>query len=222
MAILLCGFAFSCKSIHEIESLPAGRFSVSAPDRQKLFGDKNSSYKEVQVQQEDSMIHFTTIPSGGAISLTPDAMIAERVRLQQRSIDFDVFTIPFKIRPSVKGFPEQLNPNFSAALYLGRRHDIFWMDKDAMGILKTYGSAFGYGLFTGLGAVTMNPFVTQNAIDYEYDGMVVMVGFAAIYDAKKFNIGISVGADHLVDKNKSIWIYQHKPWFGVLFGIDIN
>lgn len=220
--IVLCVLAFSCKSIHEIEMLPSGNFFISPPIRQKLFGERTAAYKEVVAKQDDSLILFTTVPPKGATSVTLDSLAAQRVRLQQKSFDIDIFTIPFKIRPSVNGFPEQLNPNFSAALYLGRRHDHFRIEKDDMGVSKIYGSGFGYGFFTGLGAVTMNPFVTESAIDYEYDGMVLMGGVAGIYDAKKFNIGIAVGVDYLVDKNKKAWLYQNKPWMGVLFGIDIN
>lgn len=33
------------------------------------------------------------------------------------------------------------------------------------------GLGAGFGGFLGVGAVTMNPFVTQNAIAYEYDGL---------------------------------------------------
>ena len=28
--------------------------------------------------------------------------------------------------------------------------------------------------------------------------------------------------DHLFDKNKKDWIYQHKPWVGLAFGLNLN
>ncbi len=43
--------------------------------------------------------------------------------LSKTSFDVDVLTIPFKYRPSKKGFPNQLNTNFSGAVYAGLRKD---------------------------------------------------------------------------------------------------
>lgn len=124
-------------------------------------------------------------------------------------IDLDIITIPFKIRPGLSGFPSQLNANLSTALYFGKRKEL-------------QDSRYGYGLFAGLGSVTMNPYVTLQAIDYEYDGFVSSVGIAGIYDTKRFNVGLALGIDHLMDRNKETWIYQHQPWIGILFGINLN
>lgn len=212
----------SCKSINEVNGLPSGNFFTSPSLRQTLFQSADASFKTASVIITDTALHIRPSLVNTSVLLPLNALPKAGLRLQQKNIDLDIFTIPFKIRPSVAGFPEQLNPNFSAALYLGRRHNSYRIARNGMGVSKIYSAGFGYGFFTGLGAVTMNPFVTGNSINYEYDGMVLMGGFAAIYDAKKFNIGVSVGIDHLVDKNQNAWIYQQKPWFGVLFGIDIN
>ena len=125
------------------------------------------------------------------------------------SITANIISVPCKIRPSVKDVPEQLNTNFSAALYLGTRKGN-----------SKYG--FSYGAFTGLSAITMNPHVTEEKIDYEYDGLAVSNGIAAIYDNKKINLGLALGLDMLTDKNRTNWIYQGKPWVGILFGITLN
>lgn len=124
-------------------------------------------------------------------------------------MDIDIITVPFKIRPGVRGFPTQLNANLSTALYLGKRKEL-------------QDSGYGYGVFAGLGSVTMNPYVTRQAIDYEYDGFVSSVGIAGIYDARRFNVGVAIGIDHLMDQNKTKWIYQHQPWVGILLGINLN
>ncbi len=156
------------------------------------------------------------------ISVTLDSIIHYDLLLRQRLIDVDIFTIPFKIRPSVKDFPPQLNPNFSAALCLGRRHNYYKYRNINNEGAKLFTRGIGHGVFAGLGAITMNPYVTSGAIGYEYDGMVMNTGAAVIYDAKKFNLGISVGTDILLDKNRKSWLYQKKPWPGILFGIDLN
>jgi hypothetical protein len=41
-------------------------------------------------------------------------------------------------------------------------------------------------------------------------------------DARVFNLGLAIGADQLLGPDGRHWLYQRKPWFGVLFGLDIN
>ncbi len=89
-------------------------------------------------------------------------------------------------------------------------------------MVKITGVGYGYGGILGIGGVTMNPFVTHNKINYEYDGFVITGGLAGIYDAKKFNLGLALGTDLLLDKNRKFWLYQGKPWLGFLFGINLN
>ena len=74
-----------------------------------------------------------------------------------------------------------------------------------------------------MGSAIINPDVTrQQTAVAEYEGFVVHAGAAAIYDARIFNLGLAVGADHLLGPDRRHWIYQRRPWFGVLFGLDLN
>lgn len=145
---------------------------------------------------------------------------------QRAEIDMDVFTLPFKIRPAQGGLPAQLNSNFNAALYLGRRIDLYnyrWKPiSPTYAVRQLQSRGFGYGLFAGIGSVAINDFVTRIPLGVEYEGVVINAGIATIYDARIFNIGLAVGLDHLLDANGQHWIYQHKPWFGVLFGLNLN
>jgi hypothetical protein len=145
---------------------------------------------------------------------------------QRAEIDVDVFTLPFKIRPAQAALPAQLNSNFNAALYVGRRIDLYnyrWKTiSPTYAVRQLQSRGFGYGLFAGIGAVAINDFVTRIPLTIEYEGVVLNAGVAAIYDARIFNIGLAVGLDHLLDKNRQHWIYQHRPWFGVLFGLNLN
>lgn len=150
----------------------------------------------------------------------------ESLRLFESELDVDVFTLPFKIRPAREGVPPQLNSNFNAALYLGRRLDVyrFQTRRIAPGVTqrRVLEQGFGYGVFAGLGSTAINPFFTRDQVTTEYDGLIVHAGLAGIYDARVFNVGLAVGIDHLMDSNRRHWIYQRKPWFGVLFGLNLN
>jgi hypothetical protein len=68
----------------------------------------------------------------------------------------------------------------------------------------------------------MNPWVTENQITQEYDGVVWSKGIAGIIGIDNFTIGLALGWDHLLDKNKNYWIYQGKPWLGLAFGLNLN
>ena len=145
---------------------------------------------------------------------------------QRTEVDIDVFTLPFKIRQPQGNLPAQLNSNFNAALYVGRRIDLYnyrWKP-----ITPTYevrelrSRGFGYGMFLGVGSTVLNDFVVRTPVGIEYEGIVLDVGIATIYDARIFNIGFAVGVDYLTDQNRPQWVYQRKPWFGVLFGLNLN
>jgi hypothetical protein len=219
----------SCKSIHDIEGLPVDTYRISAKQYYKLDTTSASLINSrqsltVELEQADSLLLVT--PTQEQLKpLQLKLKEIENLKVYRYTFDLDVLTVPFKVRPSVKGFPEQLNPNFDAALYFGRRRDSYTIQRTKEGRTqrtRISGVGYGYGGFVGAGAVTMNPFVTNQHIDYEYDGFVLNGGLAGIFDAKKFNLGIAIGADFLVDKNRNNWIYQGKPWFGVLFGINLN
>ncbi|MBC3787787.1 hypothetical protein FHK02_4320 [Spirosoma sp. LMG 31448] len=145
---------------------------------------------------------------------------------QRSEVDVDVFTLPFKIRPAQGNLPSQLNANFNAALYIGRRIDLYnyrWQPvSPTFAVRQLRSRGFGYGVFIGLGSVAINDFVTRSPVGIEYEGVILNAGVAAIYDARIFNVGLAVGIDQLTDRNRHQWIYQQKPWFGVLFGLNLN
>ena len=86
----------------------------------------------------------------------------------------DVFMLPFKIRPARGALPAQLNANFNAALYLGRRIDLcnyHWKPvTPTYAVRQLQSRGFGYGLFAGLGSVAINDFVTSQPLGIEYEG----------------------------------------------------
>lgn len=229
LAILSVGMYFcSCKSVQTVTEIPSDVYTVSSREYSTLDSGstKLSSQKRIKVEVEETDGNLSLKPVSENLSPLEIKMSSiENLKIYRYTFDVDILTIPFKIRPSVKGFPQQLNPNFSAAVYLGRRRDSYRIRSLTSRNSKKFkvsGVGYGYGGFIGMGAVTMNPFVTEQQIDYEYDGFVINGGFAGIYDAKKFNLGFAVGADYLLDKNNRDWIYQGKPWFGLLFGINLN
>jgi len=56
----------------------------------------------------------------------------------------------------------------------------------------------------------------------EYDGFLLMNGVAGLVAVNKLTFGLGLGIDHLLDKNKKYWIYNHKPWLGLTVGLNLN
>ena len=121
----------------------------------------------------------------------------------------------------------QLNTNFNATIYLGRRLDFYSLRTKrntpfgATPHIRATG--IGYGAFVGAGSTFITSDVAgQRPTTAEYEGLMLHGGLAAIYDARAFNVGLTIGIDHLLGPDSSYWVYRHKPWLGGLFGHDLN
>lgn len=147
-------------------------------------------------------------------------------KLSQTSFDIDFFTIPFKLRFAENEVPPQLNANINGAVYVGCRRDIYKIKYHTnplkMNTRKTNHFGYSLGFFTGFGNTFMSPTNTNAVLQQEYDGIVWGKGIAGIIGINHFTIGLTLGFDNLLDKNKSIWIYESRPWLGLAFGLNLN
>ncbi|OUJ71647.1 hypothetical protein BXP70_21445 [Hymenobacter crusticola] len=177
-------------------------------------------------QPSDSLVFtpYSTQPAPTSIryQLQPD----HHVLLLDRRLDLDVFTIPVKVRPPRAGVPVQLNSNFNAALYLGRRLNFYYLSRQNITpwqqAPRIRATGIGYGGFLGLGSTLITGDVTRQQAGPEYEGLVLHAGLATLYDAHIFNVGLAAGFDHLIGPDRRYWIYQHRPWLGLLFSLDLN
>lgn len=145
---------------------------------------------------------------------------------RQPSIDLDVLTVLFKYRPPAKGFPPQFNATFNGAFYLGYRSDIYRLSYKSTPLhdYKRRIAHYGYsmGVFTGLGTARIDEYVTNNALSIQYDGLVNLSGIALILAADKLTAGITIGEDHLLDRNRKLWVNNGKVWIGLSIGLNLN
>jgi hypothetical protein len=154
------------------------------------------------------------------------AVQLDREVFTTNELDIDLITIPFKFRGATSGIPPQLNTNLNANLYIGYRSDWYTLGykRNEFGafnrITRHYGMTFG--LFSGFGSNSINPWVTNDQINYEYDGIVWSNGFAVSFAFNYLNLGLALGIDQLLDNNSRFWIYNKKPWLGVVLGINLN
>ncbi len=187
----------------------------------------NDTIRSYQVSKSSSNSKMDSLHSNNQY---PDKIYgtgkAGNTILSKQSLDIDFLTIPLKYRPSQQQVPVQLNTNLNGALYLGFRTDKFKIQYDLnplkldTRIMNHYG--FSAGIFTGIGNTAMTPTNTFNKINIEYDGIVWSKGIAGIAAINNFTVGLAFGFDNLLDRNRSVWIYEMKPWYGLAFGLNIN
>lgn len=141
------------------------------------------------------------------------------------SFDADLITIPFKYRIGQQGQPPEMITTPNAAVYIGLRYDqgfqrnVFYHHQQRSEI-RSY--SIGAGGLVGLTAATIRSFSTAGQFTDEYEGVCLSYGLAAIFGYRAVNLGLALGFDYLVDQNKTLWIYQNKPWLGVTIGLNLN
>lgn len=140
--------------------------------------------------------------------------------------DVDFLTVPFKYRPAAGLLPRQFNTNFNGLVYAGCRTDRYRLGYEASPVGLFHRQITHYALsvggFTGLGSTAMNAYVTNNQLNTEYDGLLWLKGLAVIVGVNNVTLGMALGYDHLLDANRRHWIYQHRPWLGLTFGLNLN
>lgn len=201
---------------------------------QKIEGSKKIVY--IDVEEETIRLHPSKIKNKKRVidtSLPCEFFVKELktdepiiMSFNRPSLDIDFLTIPLKLRSAQNDVPTQLNTNLNGALYIGYRNDRYLLNyiKNPLGISERNLNHFGFsfGAFTGFGNTFMSPTNTNNILQQEYDGIVWSKGIAGIFALNSFTLGLSVGFDNLLDKNRNIWIYQNKPWLGLSFGLNLN
>jgi len=223
----IAGLLTGCVAVGHVPTLETGDYQFYQTN-DKVLAATIGKDRAFYVEQVQDSLKFLSQPktTDAPRRFSYPVRRGQHVILVHRKFDLDVFTIPFKARPPQQQVPLQLNTNFNAALYFGRRLDFYHVNSQVLfggrqtPHVRTIG--LGYGLFAGLGSTAITADVTQQRNVAEYEGFVVHAGGAVIYDARIFNLGLAVGADQLLGADGSNWLYQRKPWFGVLFGLDLN
>lgn len=227
---LCCAAGWSgCTVVGHVTELPEGWYLVP-----RLGGADSLEHtlhgRRVYAELEGDTLRLTATDNRNAAlptahyALQPDRYAV----LVDRQLDVDVFTLPFKIRPPRGGVPVQLNSNFNAALYVGRRFNFYHLSAERRNRRPGQSGAnikatgLGYGAFVGLGSTAITADVTGSQAAHDYEGMILDAGLAAIYDARVFNLGAAVGLDFLAGPDRAHWIYHRRPWFGILFGLNLN
>jgi hypothetical protein len=222
VALLFC----SCKLVEQssLHGFESGHYlwRHGKESAEKVYADVTEKGVEVYPMRSfQAGRPSASIPLSGMVT---DCAISES--FVKKSLDIDITTIPLKYRSAVHGKPPQMQVDFNAAIYAGWRHDTYHISspRDPLGRCKVDVRARGFdvGLFAGPGTTTIGPFSTRDAVTREYNGFILQYGVAGFVESNVASFGIAVGFGHLFGPDRSTWIYDRKPWIGVIFGFALN
>ena len=143
------------------------------------------------------------------------------------SFDLDIMTIPMKYRPAIDGFPNQLTTNFNGAFYGGYRIDAYRLQytRTPLNVYKQSVKHIGYstGIYAGIGNTLIDgSTLATPAFPIQYEGVLLLTGIAANIALGNLTFGVSLGADHLLDKYHKQWLYEGMACFGFTLGLNID
>lgn len=225
--VYFAGFLPSCSTLEKasVHGLTSGHYNQRS---------KGEEARDVYLDVTDERLDVYAVADGKPqrpslfyFPLTAgDSTPIRDVVLRKRGLDIDITSVLLKYRPSVGGASAQLNSDLNVAVYAGWRHDIFRVQGRTDPIGKRYSQIrnFGYdfGIFAGPGTTVVGPFSTGNIRSDEYSGMVFQTGIAGFLETSMASFGLSIGYDHLLGPDRSVWIYRSKPWIGFIVGIALN
>ena len=216
----------SCSVLEKasIHGLTSGFYTIdSTKTKSRVYLDVTSEKMDVYKTQGNVPAKEKTF----TLSLAEhDSILPVPLVFKKQSLDIDVTTVLFKHRFPLPGMPAQLTTDFNAAVFAGWRFDRFRIYSHPDPIHKHHLSisnvGYDFGFFAGPGTTPVNPFTTLNRQSNEYSGMILQTGIAGFLESNIASFGLAVGYDHLLNPDRSIWIYSNKPWVGFIVGIALN
>jgi hypothetical protein len=185
---------------------------------------------------EDSIIVYPVISEGKKVFPNTSSSMGTRIsRIKKdnyfykacftnNSFDIDLTSIIFKSRHSRDDVPNQFSADLDVAIYVGFRKDFYMIVSPVYPLHEEKSSirqiGFDLGLFAGIGSSPVNPTVTNNLVSQEYDAMIFQKGIAGFISINKVSVGLAVGFDNLLDKSRSSWIYNQKPYLGLIISVS--
>lgn len=211
----------SCSSVSKLtdSELTSGSYEMVTTGE---GGEKTR--QRIYLEASSDSISWVPVDKHNAPLSSPAGIRPGQVFLKQ-SFDVDVLVVVFKYRPGLASVPSQLTTDFNGNLFVGYRHDWFSIKdkKTPMGMTrKVSQKSISVGGFAGIGTTFVSPWTTNQQTTDEYNGFILTKGISAMVGVKNLTVGLGVGWDNLVDRDKDIWVYQFKPWYGLTLSLNLN
>jgi hypothetical protein len=227
LLIVTIGILSSCTTLERasLHGLNDGFYHLKSDSSQKqavyvdVSEDTISVYPTTSKQPESKPT--LTIPLAAT-----DSIPFQRITFKKQGLDIDISTVLMKYRPSIGELPAQLTTDLNLSLYAGWRFDFYTVEHRNDPLKRSYAKignrGFDFGFFAGPGTTLISPFTTGNKRSEEYNGMIIQGGFAGFIETNMASFGLAVGYDYLLSPDRIHWIYQNKPWVGLVVGVALN
>jgi hypothetical protein len=186
-----------------------------------LYKQKAEKYNKVYVVSLEDSVRIYDEATKAEVQHTA----GETQFFLTRTFDVDIMTVGFKYRPATMNLPRQVNTDFNGNVFVGYRFDRFKISYRSTPLgyrQKSSHRGVTVGGFGGVGSTAMTPWTTNNQMTDEYNGLVLTRGLAIMVGINTLTVGLGIGWDRLTDRDKHIWIYQNKPWYGLTLGLNVN
>jgi hypothetical protein len=220
----------SCASLRKVtqHDFDSGYYKLKTPeaDPSKVYVNVIEDSIVVYKAGNDGNKNFpdTSSLTGIRISKVNPGNFFYKSCFTSNSFAADLTSVLFKYRHPRDDVPGQFSSDLNFAVYMGVRKDFYNIISPAYPLKekKSYIRQIGFnlGLYAGIGTTPVNPTVTNDIISQEYDAMVFQKGIAGFISFEKMSVGVSVGFDTLLDKAKSSWIYNQKPYLGLIISVS--
>lgn len=190
--------------------------------------DTSAKYNQLQLSNK-YYYPETVYPMPGDTNSNNLFKMPPRLKFAENHWVFQIITVPLKVRLGIqnKRFKDSLPTQALAELNLGgafglkRTWTHFKAHPDEEGVSAVY-TSFGCTGFVSLGGTNVKPMTTRYTIPVDKTEYAVSYGVNFLFGYNKLNLGISVGADRLL--NQSIgkkWIFDGKIWYGITLAYDV-
>ena len=211
--LFICMLFCSCATLKKLQD------SNLKSDYYKIHGQSAEHKIYLEVIQ-DSLAILSTEHTKNLLSRASNGQFFLR-----ESFDIDVMTVPFKFRPTTQNLPRQLTVDFNGSIFLGYRLDrykLVFVETPAGLVKKVRHRAITIGAFGGIGTTSITPWTTNYGTSDEYNGFIINRGISLMGGVNNLTVGVGIGWDYLTDRDKEVWIYQNKPWYGLTLSLNLN
>ncbi len=149
--------------------------------------------------------------------------VGEKVVLTHLHTKWSAITIPFSIRPAIRGrLNSQVTSEFKIGTAFSLNHDWEVFKNKRMDVKKnTYGFSVGIGF--GLGRIPLNNNTTRlsnTSYDLEEEGLVFFLTPGVGINIRGFKVLVFYGWDLGLTYNTKDWDYNRRPYIGIGLGFD--
>jgi len=162
-----------------------------------------------------------------ATTFEGDFKIGDTFNYKTSTTNLQSLTIPFKIRFKQDSISSQISTGVNVGLSIAFKRQLKSYApisaKSNSAPISYKESNFEYSIAPFLGVTTIDLTAANTGNEMNKDKKVFGLSYGVIgtIGINKFDLGLGFGFDAGLNKESKNWIYQNKPWLGIVLGLDL-